>query len=1003
MSTTIDSLQIEIQSSSTNAAQSIRGLAGALGELKANGTISVAIKNLNNLRGALRLYNNIPSNASKLSALASSMGKLKEVGSIGNTGKSIGNLAESLKSLDGVDISSVAPQIQKIKDAVAPLSSIKSSGLGTMVNALGKIGDVTAKLDDEAIGAFAERVATLTTKLEPLSTKMTTIQSGLRGINSRARSAGSSMRQMGKDINAASLNMSSFINIVTTVIRCMKQAIEVFKKLIAEAIEWEGIAQRFGRGFGSSASEVYAWVKRLNEEMGINVQQFMQYSSIYANMLTGFGVATKDAAQMALGYTELTYDIWAGYNDIYSSYADAADAVKSAIAGEVEPIRKAGLTITEATLKQTAANHGLEISLANATEAQKSYLRYLALVDAAYDQNLVGTYAKEMNTAEGQMRTFSQQLKSLSQSLGSLFLPILTKIMPYIQAFVELLTSAVSSIANLFGIVIQGISWSGYNSGVNDAVDSTNNLESALTGAGGAAKELKNAVLGIDELNILSEPSGGGGGGSVGTDDLFGDLDVGTIWDESIFNDLQKQVSALKTSLEPITTELQDLGKAVSSLFLALSELWDNPVVVKLRKWMSSTTKFKVQEAIRGLGNAVSFLSDEINFLDDLLGGDLSFKDLGKRLYDILVGGLDVANLILKFTNPGMGSTTFLSAFKLSLDGFGELWSEHIEPWFTKEKWSTLFSGVEQGIADGWGDISDWWEDTGIPDWWTGITPWFTAARWQWLLATAHQGIVTGWTNIKTWWGADLPNLFDEKIRPWFTAGKWQELMATVKIGLVTGWANIKAWYAASVAPKLTLSYWKGEFNSIVSGLGAKLDEAWEKVKSFFSYEEWRKKIANAVSAIADNLKFPKLPQIGLSLLWDPNVTGVKKTVCDALGLEGWPVLKWYSIVPEYATGGFPATGEMFIAREAGPEMVGRIGRRTTVANNDQIVDGIASGVQFANENVVAAIYAMSRQVVTAIESNGGDVYMDSAKVSYKTTERQNRQTKMYGKTLHAT
>ena len=83
--------------------------------------------------------------------------------------------------------------------------------------------------------------------------------------------------------------------------------------------------------------------------------------------------------------------------------------------------------------------------------------------------------------------------------------------------------------------------------------------------------------------------------------------------------------------------------------------------------------------------------------------------------------------------------------------------------------------------------------------------------------------------------------------------------------------------------------------------------------------------------------------------------------------------------------------------------MVGRIGHKTTVANNDQIVDGISSGVQFANENVVTAIYAMSRQVVSAIESNGGDVYMDSAKISYKTTERQNRQTKMYGKTLQAT
>lgn len=53
-----------------------------------------------------------------------------------------------------------------------------------------------------------------------------------------------------------------------------------------------------------------------------------------------------------------------------------------------------------------------------------------------------------------------------------------------------------------------------------------------------------------------------------------------------------------------------------------------------------------------------------------------------------------------------------------------------------------------------------------------------------------------------------------------------------------------------------------------------------------------------------------------------------------------------------YATGGFPDTGQMFIAREAGPELVGRISRRTAVANNDQIVQGIASAVRSAMSGV---------------------------------------------------
>ena len=49
--------------------------------------------------------------------------------------------------------------------------------------------------------------------------------------------------------------------------------------------------------------------------------------------------------------------------------------------------------------------------------------------------------------------------------------------------------------------------------------------------------------------------------------------------------------------------------------------------------------------------------------------------------------------------------------------------------------------------------------------------------------------------------------------------------------------------------------------------------------------------------------------------------------------------------LPRYANGGFPAQGEIFIAREAGPELVGRIGSSTAVANNEQIIQGIKQAV----------------------------------------------------------
>lgn len=551
MATTIDTIQVEIQSSSVNAAKGIQELADALAELKTNGKITTAVNNLNNLRKALHAFANIPSNASKVLSLANSLEKLKTVGSVATVGNSLTKLAGSLKSLNTVTVDQ--GKIDGIANALSSLSNVKAGGINTMMNGLLKINKVTKELNDDAINAFAERVDKLTQKLTPLSDKMTSVQAGLKAINTSARSAGKGVQDMGNEVDGASVNFASFIYTVQEAVQWLQAAIQKFSEFMQEAVEWDGIAARFGRGFGDQAQGTYEWIQRLNEEMGINIQQFMKYSSVYATMLTGFGVANKDATKMALGYTELTYDIWAGYNDIYKNFDDAAEAVKSAIAGEVEPIRRAGFTIVESTLEQTAANHGLKISLYNATEAQKSYLRYLTLVDQAHAQGLVGTYSKELNTAEGLTRTLSQQIKSLSQAFGSLFLPILVRVVPWIQAFVELLTDAIKTLAAFLGITIQDVDWSHFGDSIGGAVENTDKLGETATDATKAMKELKNATLGIDELNVISPPSsssaGGAGAGGAGGGGFEG-LDIDSLWDETIFDNIQTDVDAIKEKLK---------------------------------------------------------------------------------------------------------------------------------------------------------------------------------------------------------------------------------------------------------------------------------------------------------------------------------------------------------------------------------------------------------------------------------------------------------------------
>lgn len=65
-----------------------------------------------------------------------------------------------------------------------------------------------------------------------------------------------------------------------------------------------------------------------------------------------------------------------------------------------------------------------------------------------------------------------------------------------------------------------------------------------------------------------------------------------------------------------------------------------------------------------------------------------------------------------------------------------------------------------------------------------------------------------------------------------------------------------------------------------------------------------------------------------------------------------------------YATGGFPQTGEMFIANERGPELIGRMGNRNVVANNNQIVDGVAQGVETSFNSGVSLLLNKLDQVI---------------------------------------
>lgn len=348
-----------------------------------------------------------------------------------------------------------------------------------------------------------------------------------------------------------------------------------------EAMEWEGISARFGEGFGEQANEAYDWVMKLENALYVNGQQFMQYSSNFATLSKGMGVPTRAIKDMSIGLTELAYDIYAKNNDFYTLEESLA-AVRSAFLGEIEPIRKAGISITEATLKEAAANYGLTMSVEKMTEAQKMQLRYKVMLDQAYASSTVGTYISELGTAEGASRALTQQLKGLVQTIGGLLMPVISAVLPYIQAFVSLMTMALRAVAAFFGISIKAPTWgmADFAASAGGAADAVEDTTDALGGAAKAAKKLKDYTMGFDELNVIKpQQDTSGGGGGVGGGGIGGDLglDLNSLWTDAMVAEANMKAEQVK---ENILNALVPIREAISQIDFkpltdSLSRLWD--------------------------------------------------------------------------------------------------------------------------------------------------------------------------------------------------------------------------------------------------------------------------------------------------------------------------------------------------------------------------------------------------------------------------------------------
>ena len=528
MSVTIDSLDIQIRSSAGSAAKNIDDLAKALSNLNASAKVTKTVNALNNLNSALAGMKTHQSTMSQLSALSKSLASLASIPKL--TGlqsaiRELKKLPEVMASLDGAEITKFTLKMKQLATGLAPLA--------TQIDKISK--------------GFS--------KLPPQVSKCVT---AVKRLDSANRSAANSARSHGEALNSQSINLLATYEHLSNVFSMMHGIQDAFAKVLSDAIQWDGITFQFGRAFGEDAEKVLDYAEKISDALHINQQQFMESASLYGSLLKGFGVEQKQVTTMGVGLAELSYDIWAAYNNRYKTLENASEAVRSAITGEIEPIRNAGIALTEASMQEYLDSIGMaHINMEKLTEAQKSEVRYATMVNAAMNQGIIGTYAREMQTAEGAIRTLTQQLKTLGQAFGSLFIPMLQVAIPYLTAFVELLTEGLIILGEMVGIDFQKIDW-GNATGMKQTADGANATANALGDAAKNAKKMKDYTMGFDELNVIKPDSDSGSAGGAGAADAGGGslgLDLDTLWDDSVLANASKQVDELKQKIKDFYDE----------------------------------------------------------------------------------------------------------------------------------------------------------------------------------------------------------------------------------------------------------------------------------------------------------------------------------------------------------------------------------------------------------------------------------------------------------------
>jgi len=420
----------------------------------------------------------------------------------------------------------------------------------------------------------------------------------------------------------------------------VKRVTSAIYSTVESAAGYEESLNLYTMALGEYAQQAEKWRDTLTEKLMLDPSPFMQYMGAFYNFTKGMNVTSDAAYLMSKNLTQLTYDM-ASYLNISNEAAQAK--IQSAMAGQSRAVASVGVAMQVASLQELAYSLGIEKTVKDMTQAEKTYLRYIQLMRST--SQMQGDLGRTMITPANAIRTLKNQIEMLGRAIGQVLTPLIMQAIPYIMAFTNVLKRAAQALASFFGYKLSDVDYSSAIS-FEGAEEGVNNLNAIGGAAKKAGDSVRNSLAPFDELNqVMFESSGSGSAGGGG---------VGGSLDDSSWDALLPSYDMLKDYTGELVDKAKDLEGVVTTIAAALGGLI---IVSKVGDWFKKgadlLSAFGVEAgAIPGiLGKVAGAITVVASGIAIGIG---SYDLLEKAFYNITKNGGDLESMLEGIVTAGL-------------------------------------------------------------------------------------------------------------------------------------------------------------------------------------------------------------------------------------------------------------------------------------------------------------------------------------------------------------